>query len=106
MRNDEDRGMMKWQAFHSVISEDEINKNLKNRIINEKPEFSEDQINELERLIIEAFNSGSTITLTIYGKSKNTFVTGVITKLDSHTKSVYVNKKPYNFTDILNIKFE
>lgn len=105
MHNNEDRGMMKWQAFHSVISEDEINKSIKNRCLNEKPDLSEDQINELEHLIIEAYNSKSMVTLTIYGKINNTYISGIITKLDSPTKSVFVNNRPYNFNDILNIKY-
>lgn len=106
MHDNEDRGMMKWQAFHSVISEDEINKSIKNRCLNEKPELSEDQINELEHLIIEAYNSKSMITLTIYGKINNKHVTGIITKLDPATKSIFVDKKPYNFSDILKIEYK
>ena len=104
--NSEDRGMMKWAAFHSVISEDEINTYINKNTKNVKPEFSEDQIMELENLIIEAYNSGSMVTLTIYGKYKNSFVTGIITKLDSINRYVYVDRKPYNFDDILDFKYE
>lgn len=102
----EDRGMMKWAPFHSVISEDEINTYINKNTKNIKPEFSEDQIMELENLIVEAYNSNSTVTLTIFGKYKNSFVTGIITKLDSINKLVFVDKKPYRFNDILNIKYE
>lgn len=101
----EDRGMMKWAAFHSVISEDEINTYINKNTKNIKPEFSEDQIMELENLIVEAYNSNSMVTLTIFGKYRNSFVTGIITKLDSINKLVFVDKKPYKFDDILNIKY-
>ena len=101
----EDRGMMKWAAFHSVISEDEINTYINKNTKNIKPEFSEDQIMELENHIVEAYNSGSSVTLTIFGKFKNSFVSGIITKLDSINRLVYVDKKPFNFDDILDIKF-
>lgn len=99
----EDRGMMKWAPFHSVISEDDINTYINKNTKNIKPEFSEDQIMELEKLIIEAYNSGSIVTLTIYGKYKNSFVTGIVTKLDSINKLVFIDKKPYKFDDILQI---
>ena len=102
----EDRGMMKWAPFHSVISEDDINTYINKNTKNIKPEFSEDQIMELEKLIIEAYNSGSIVTLTIYRKYKNSFVTGTITKLDSINKLVFIDKKPYKFEDILDIKYE
>lgn len=102
----EDRGMMKWAPFHSVISEDEINTYINKNTKNVKPEFSEDQIYELEQLIVESYNTKALITLTIYGKYKNSFVTGIITKLDSINKLVYIDKKPYKFEDILNIKHE
>ena len=106
MNNNEDRGMMKWAPFHSVLSEEEVNQYINTNIINEKPLFSEEQIEKLESLIKEAYASGQTITLTIYGKIKNTFVTGIITKLDGISKCVYVDKKPYRFSEILDIKYE
>ena len=102
----EDRGMMKWAPFHSVISEDEINTYINKNTKNIKPEFSEDQIMELENQIVEAYNSSSIITLTIYGKYKNSYITGIITKLDSINKLVFVDKKPYKFEDILYIKYK
>lgn len=102
----EDRGMMKWAAFHSVMSEDEVNTYINMSNPNVKPEFSEDQINELEQLIIEAHYNKSIVTLTIFNKHKNTYETGIITKLDGLNKLVYLNKKPIPFNDILSIKYE
>ena len=105
MSKSEDRGMMKWQAFQSVISEKEINEYIDRKNINIKPEFSEDQIEELEHLIVEAFNSGNIITLTIHGRLENSYVTGIITKLDGMNKLVFIDKKPYKFDDILEVKY-
>ncbi|MBO4601172.1 MAG: YolD-like family protein [Bacilli bacterium] len=102
----EDRGMMKWAAFHSVMSEDEVNSYINMSNPNEKPELSEDQINELEQLIIDAYYNKSVVTLTIYKKQENSIETGIITKLDGVNKLVYLDKKPIPFSDILSIKFE
>lgn len=102
----EDRGMMKWAPFYSVMSEAEIRSSVDRKIINEKPDFSEDQINELEKSIIEAYNNESFVTITLYNKYKNIYVSGIISKLDSLNKQVFIDKKPYNFYDILEINFE
>ena len=105
MHNSEDRGMMKWQAFHSVISEHEINENLKNKHINEKPDLSEDQISEIENIIIDAYNNKKEVTIKVYGRLNNNTLSGLITKLDPMHKAIYLNKKLIPFSDIINIKY-
>ena len=100
----EDRGMMKWNPFYSVMSEAEIRSSVDKKVINEKPDFSEDQIMELEEKIIYAFNNKKIVKLHIYDKYNDIYITGTITKLDSLNKTIYIDKKPVKFTDILDIK--
>ena len=104
MSKNEDRGMMKWNAFHSVLSEDEVNSSILTNDTVEKPELSEDQIEELERLIIEAFNNKKEIRLTTYKNGKLIEEVGLITKLDPLHKAIYLNKKMVLFSDILKIE--
>ena len=101
----EDRGMMKWAPFHSVMSEEEVLSVIKMKEKYPKPELSEDQINELEYLIVEAFNSKNMVELTIYYNGKFITKSGVITKLDGPSKTVFLDKKPILFTDIIKFKY-
>ena len=100
----EDRGMMKWNPFYSVMSEAEIRSSVDKKIINEKPEFSEDQIMELEEKIIYAFNNKKNVTLKIYDKYNDIKLDGVITKLDGLNKTIYLNKKTIYFENILDVR--
>lgn len=106
MHNNEDRGMLKWQPFYSVMSEDEVKSSVNKKNINIKPDYSEDQINEIEAKIIEAYNSKSTVNVEVYDTYHNKIITGVINKLDPLNKTIYVNKSPILFENILNIYFE
>ena len=101
----EDRGMMKWAPFYSVLSEKEIGDGVEKHDINEKPELSEDQINEIENIIMDAYNNKLEITILVYDKHKNYYLTGYITKLDPLNKTIYINKKPLLFTNILKITY-
>ena len=101
----EDRGMMKWAPFYSVLSEDEIRKSIKKKDRVQMPELSEDQVMELENLIIEAYNSKSIVELTIFDNGKFIKKQGVITKLDSTHKAIYLNKKMIMFNNILKLNY-
>lgn len=103
-KNSEDRGMMKWAPFYSVLSEKEINDNIEDNNIVSVPELSEDQIMEIETNIIDAYNNKKEITLTIFKNNKLEEVKGVITKLDPMHKAIYLNKKMILFSNIIKIK--
>ena len=102
----EDRGMLKWAPFHSVMSEDEVLDIFKMRERYPKPELSEDQINELEYLIVEAYNSKNMVELTVYNNGKYIQESGIITKLDGINKTVYLDKKPILFTNIIKFQYK
>lgn len=103
-KNSEDRGMMKWAPFYSVLSEKEINDNVNDNNIVSMPELSEDQEMEIETIIIDSYNNEKEITLTIFKNNKFEEVTGTITKLDPMHKAVYLNKKMILFSNIVKIK--
>ena len=99
----EDRGMLKWQPFYSVLSKKEIKDSIKEKEVISKPDLSEDQINELENTIIDAYNNKKEVTLSIFNQNKIIDVTGIITKLDPLHKAIYLNKKMILFNNIITI---
>ena len=103
-KNSEDRGMMKWAPFYSVLSEKEINDNVNDNNTVSMPELSEDQIMEIETNIIDAYNNKKNIEITLYENYNIVKKIGVITKLDSIHKAIYLNKQMILFKNIISIK--
>ena len=100
----EDRGMMKWAPFYSVLSENEIKTTVENKEIYSKPDLSEDQIMELENIIIEAYNNNKGVKIKIYDNRNFITKEGIINKLDTVHKAIYLNKKMILFSNIIDIK--
>lgn len=106
MSNDqnEDRGMMKWAPFYSVLSEKEIKESVENKEVYSKPDLSEDQISELENIIIDAYNNKKEIEIKVYESHGTIIKQGIINKIDPIHKAIYLNKKMILFTNILDVK--
>lgn len=100
----EDRGMMKWAPFASVMSEAEIRSAVDKKYINEKPEFSEDQIMELEEKIVYAFNNKKEVIIKIYDKYYDIEEKGIIIKIDALNKTINLDGKIIYFDKILDVK--
>ncbi len=100
----EDRGMMKWAPFYSVLSEKEIKESVENKEVYSKPDLSEDQISELENIIIDSYNNKKEIEIKVYENHKIAVKQGIINKLDPMHKAIYLNKKMILFTNILDCK--
>lgn len=100
----EDRGMMKWAPFYSVLSEKEINDGVEKNNIDSKPDLSEDQISEIENTIIYAYNNKKEVEIKVYENHKIIKKDGTINKLDPIHKSIYLNKQSILFNNIIDIK--
>lgn len=100
----EDRGMMKWAPFYSVLSEKEIKTTVDNKETYSKPDLSEDQIYELENIIIDAYNNKKEVEIKIFDNHGFIKKRGIINKLDPMHKAIYLNKKMVLFSNIINIK--
>ena len=101
-----DRGEIKWAPFNSVISAkyivSEIEK--KKKRIN-KPTLSEEQVNYIEKTILESMTDGVTVDLTFYKEGFLYHDKATILKVDSVHKKIYLNNKHVlYFWDIINIK--
>jgi len=96
---------MSWAPFNSVINSHDIT----NEIINvgeriKKPEYTEEQIEELEYKIIDAYNTQENIVIKYYKNYKENIISGIITKIDSIKKTIILNNNTniyfFNILDI------
>ena len=85
---------MSWAPFNSVINNHDITNEIldKNKCI-KKPEYCEEQLEELESKILNAYNSKSNICIHFYQNYKSNTIEGIITKIDSIHKNIILNNK-------------
>lgn len=100
-----DRGMIKWQPFNSVINTNKIVTVLekeRNYII--KPSLSEEQLIELNNKVLDAFYSKIKIKIKYYFNGVIYEKKGTITSINNNSKFIVINKEKINFSQILDIK--
>ena len=97
---------MSWAPFNSVINNHDITDEIIDRgNYIKKPEYTEEQLEELEYKIINAYNSQSNISIYFYKNYKNNIINGIITNIDSIHKNIIINnKESIYFYNILDIK--
>lgn len=86
------RELVKWQPFNAVIPSHYMIQNVlknKNKII--KPILSEDQLNNLEKKIIEAYTLQDEITIKIYQNGHFFYQKGKITNIDQINHKLFLN---------------
>lgn len=100
-----DRNKIKWAPFNSVINGSEVIKEIQEeKSRKEKPVLSEEQLEELENIIFEAFNSQSVIEVIFYKNNHFNKITGIITNIDTAKKKITINNKnSYYFSNIIKI---
>ena len=99
-----DRGMIKWQPFNSVFSsKDIINSILKEKEKTEKPILSSDEINLIEKKLIDAFYCQNKIIIHYYTNGIIKTINSQIKKIDYITKIIYLNNIKLSFYQIISI---
>lgn len=99
-----DRGMIKWQPFNSVISGKTIIESIqKEKSKLKKPIMSEEEINYLEKNIIDAYFMKENVNITYFQDGEILQVNGKIKKIDQIYKLVYLDYKKLLFSQIINI---
>lgn len=100
-----DRGIIKWAPFASVINGNILLKEIKeekSRII--KPTLSNDQIENLEETIIEAYTGKIPVDIYFYKCEHIYKIYGFITKINATTKEITINnQKNLLFSNIVRI---
>lgn len=100
MRND-----VKWAPFNSVINSNEaVRELLKERGKIKKPTLSEEQIEYLERKIIDRYQSQLIASFKYFSNGQIIELSGLITKIDPINKKVIIdNHISLYFTNIMDI---
>ena len=103
----EDRGIIKWQPFNSLINGNAIiNSLLKEKAKIKKPIISEEEKNEIEAKIIDAYFTQITVNITYYKDGNVIKVEGKIKKIDQVYKLVYLNELKLLFSQIISIELD
>lgn len=84
---------MKWAPFNAVINDKEVIRklDLENKKI-KKPILSDEQLENLEKLILESYTDESLIDLYYYKNECENCITGIISKIDPVNKKIIINK--------------
>jgi len=103
--NKQDRGVIKWAPFNSLVDQKQIIKNLiKEKEKISKPKLSEEQMEQNEKLLVEAFFEKSKIKIEYF---KNGYILSTITNInhiDYTFKKIYLNnQKVLLFSQIIKI---
>ncbi len=100
-----DRGFIKWQPFNSVISNKTIINNIQEETHQEKPILFPEEIENLNKELLEAYYSHNLVELTIYEENKIKKYESIIIKIDSNSNIIYLkNNKTIFFNQIIHIK--
>lgn len=100
-----DRGFIKWQPFNSVIPNKSILNNIKEQEHIPKPTLFPEEIENLNKELIEAYYSGNLIELTIYEANKIKKYESIITKIDSSNNIIHLkNNKTIYFNQIIHLR--
>jgi len=94
--------MNKWSPFTSIISTNNLTKDLTKPI--SKPCFSEEQIKNMENQIIEAYQTKSSLIFTIYNQGFPINIIGQIKKINAtNGEIILINQKKIYFTEIIKV---
>ena len=103
---DEDRGMIKWAPFASVVDPNYLVNNIcekKNKM--EKPIFTEEILNEFEELIKYSLETKEIINIEYYKNGKIYKIKESVIKIDALSKNIYLtNNIKLHFNNIVNIQ--
>ena len=103
---DEDRGMIKWAPFASVVDPNYLVNNIsekKDKI--EKPIFTEEILNEFEELIKYSLETNEIINIEYYKNGKIYKIKESVIKIDALSKNIYLtNNIKLHFNNIVNIQ--
>lgn len=100
-----DRGIIKWQPFNSVTpSKEIINKIVKEKQKINKPILSEEQLNNIQSSLFEAYNNEISTTIAYFKNGVILKERNYIKILDlSHNRIILNNNKVIYFNQIIKI---
>ena len=89
-----DRGMIKWQPFESLISSKEVvNSILKMKNEVNKPILSIDQLEKLNELILKSYYNQAKIVICYFKSNQIYKITGTIIEINPNMKIITLNNQ-------------
>lgn len=99
----DDRGMMKWTAYKSLIEqESSLSRMAKKKNEVPKPLLSNEEAEEINDIIVNYH--GETVSLSIWKKGVITSIEGTLSKIDPTFKTLKINEKSISFSSIVSLK--
>jgi hypothetical protein len=96
------RGMVKWNAFNALIDQGERLAKLRvDRQRQPQPHLSQQQKEELDTFLQEAAQTKELICATYYDHGFFYSLQGVITGIQQIERTISINKKRYNVSQII-----
>lgn len=100
-----DRGFIKWQPFNSVIQSSVLLNNIAQNEHEQKPTLFPEEIESLNKELMEAYYSHNLIELTIYEENKIKKYESIITELNSSNNTIHLkNNKTIYFNQIIHLR--
>lgn len=100
-----DRGIIKWQPFNSLMSSNQVlNSISQEKLKIKKPVLSEEQLENIQNSLLEAYNNGFETLLTYYKSGNILNELAIIKVLDLNLKRIILeNNKIIYFNQIIKI---
>ena len=100
------RNEIKWNPFNSLINGNKIIEELNDiKTKCEKPILSEDQLNEINKLLIDSFTTKSKINIQYYENGNFYNLEGIINYFNNFNNYIIISNKKIYLNQIINIKF-
>lgn len=99
-------GNIKWESSRMMLSEhkEAIKQHNQFKFDYKKPELCEERIEEIQRLIEEAYEQQTDIIIEVYQKQGNRLVQGKVTKIDLFGEKVRIDfNMGYEWVDFAEI---
>jgi stalled ribosome alternative rescue factor ArfA len=96
------RGMVKWNAFNALVDQGERLARLRvDRQRQPKPQLSQQQKEELDSLLQEAWSTKAPVCITYYHEGFFQDIRGLITKVQPTERTISIDKKQYRVSEIV-----
>ena len=101
-----DRGMIKWAPFNSVVNSNQVVKELiRERQKIKQPEISNEDIEKIENEIINAYYTKTKVKIIYYENGYLLNIISKIKKIDQIYKMIYLDNKRLLFKQIVKINY-
>ena len=100
-----DRGMIKWKPFNTLLNSNDIKELELNRSKINKPIIMEDRINEINNILINAYNNQLPIKIKHYNNGFLFYKSGFIKNINVYEKYILIEYIRIYFKNIININY-